>query len=124
MSDGFLRQARINFFCCLVQSGKDPDAFAKRLCDLGKYHAHNIHSWEGGSCDFHSEKRCTCGNCEEDEVECEGREYATKNPLTCPLHAQSVILEQHGHMMSYTLSLVRVTNLCEGSHNVLIRLMC
>ena len=55
------------------------------FCDLGKYHARNIHSWEGGSCDFHSEKRCTCGNCEEDEVECEGREYATKNPLTCPL---------------------------------------
>ena len=62
-----------------MQSGKDPEAFAKRLCDLGKYHARNIHSWEGGSCDFHSEKRCTCGNCEEDEVECEGREYATKN---------------------------------------------
>ena len=54
MSDGFLRQARINFFCCLVQSGKDPDAFAKWLCDLGKTHARNIHSWEGGSCDFQS----------------------------------------------------------------------
>ena len=66
MSDGFLRQARINFFCCLVQSGKDPNAFAKRLCDLGKYHARNIHNWEGGRCDFHSEKRCTCGTCEED----------------------------------------------------------
>ena len=28
MSEGFVRQARINSFCCLVQSGKDPDLFA------------------------------------------------------------------------------------------------
>ena len=75
-----------------MQSGKDPDAFAKRLCDLGKYHAHNIHSWEGVAVIF-IVKRCTCGNCEEDEVECEGREYATKNPLTCPLHALAYEIE-------------------------------
>ena len=126
MSDGFLRQARINFFCCLVQSGKDPDAFAKRLCDLGKYHARNIHSWKGGSCDFHSEKRCTCGNCEEDEVECDGREYATKNPLTCPLHALAYEIEcniraARSHNVIHPELGKGHSNLCEGSHNVLIR---
>ena len=25
------------------------------LCDLGKYHGRNIHNWDGGNCDFHSE---------------------------------------------------------------------
>ena len=127
MSDGFLRQARINFFCCLVQSGKDPDAFAKRLCDLGKYHARNIHNWEGGSCDFHSERKCTCGSCEEDEVECEGREYATKNPLTCPLHALAYEIEcntraaRSHNVIHPELGKGHSSNLCEGSHNVLIR---
>ena len=56
MSDGFLRQARINFFCCLVHSGKDPDLFAECLRNLGRYHARNIHQWDGGNCDFHSLK--------------------------------------------------------------------
>ena len=126
MSDGFLRQARINFFCCLVQSGKNPDAFGNRLCELGRYHARNIHNWEGGSCDFHSEKRCTCNNCEEDEIECEGREYATKNPITCPLHALAYEIEcnnraAQSHNVIHPELGKDHSNLCEGSHNVLIR---
>ena len=59
LSDKFIKQARINFFCCLVHSG---DSFEKKLCNLGKYHARNIHQWEGGSCDFHSLKTCVCSN--------------------------------------------------------------
>ena len=35
MSEGFLRQAYINFVCCLV-------------------HVRNIHQWDGGNCDFHN----------------------------------------------------------------------
>ena len=89
MSDGFLRQARINF-CCLVQAGKDPDAFAKRLCDLGKYH----------------------------KVECEG---ATKNPLTCPLHALAYEIEcniraARAHNVIHPELGKGHSNLCEGSH--------
>ena len=38
-------------------------------------------------------KRCTCGTCEEDKVVCEGREYATKNPLSCPLLALAYEIE-------------------------------
>ena len=57
------RQGHINFFCCFVDSDKDPDCFEKKLCKLGKYHACNIHQWEGGSCDFHSLKACVCKQC-------------------------------------------------------------
>ena len=49
LSDKFITQAHINFYCCLVQSGKDPYSFEKKLCNLGKYHACNIHQWEDGS---------------------------------------------------------------------------
>ena len=58
LSDRFIRQARINFYCCLVHSGKDPDSFKKKLCNLGKYHARNIHQWEGGTCDLAYEIEC------------------------------------------------------------------
>lgn len=50
-----------------VQRG---DAFAKWLCDLGKYHACDIHQWtdeedEAYSCDFHNLVSCTCGECDD-----------------------------------------------------------
>ena len=65
-------------------------------------------------------KRCSCGSCEEDEVKCDGREYTTKNPLTCPIHALamrlSVTIEQHSHVTSHTLSLVRATLTCVRHH--------
>ena len=126
MSDRFLRQACINFFCCIVQSGKNPDAFAKRLREAGKYHARNVHSWEGGSCDFHSEKRCICGSCEEDDVKCEGKEYTTKHPLTCPLHALAYEIEcntraAQAHDIIHPELGKGHSNLCEASHNVLVR---
>ena len=85
MSKAFLKEARTNFYYCLVQAGTDPQALASSLNDLGRYHARNVHSWEGGHCDFHQSLSCTCGNCNKDgEVQCEGREYHTKNPFPCP----------------------------------------
>ena len=116
----------VSVFCCLVQSERDPDAFAKWLREPGKYHACNVHSWQGGSCDFHSEKRCSCGSCEEDEVKCDGREYTTKNPLTCPLHALAYEIECNNRA-AQSCNIIHPelgkghSNLCEASHNVLIK---
>ena len=78
------RQGHINFFCCFVDSDKDPDCFEKKLCKLGKYHACNIQQWEGGSCDFHSLKACVCKQCDDDDdkLTCGGKLYATKNALS------------------------------------------
>ena len=125
MSDGFLRQP-VSIFSAALCTENDPDAFAKRLRELGKYHARNVHSWQGGSCDFHSERRCSCGSCEEDEIKCEGREYATKNQLTCPLHALAYEIEcnnraAQSHSIIHPELGKGHSNLCEASHNVLIR---
>ena len=127
LSDKFIKQARINFFCCLVHSGKDPDSFEKKLCNLGKYHAHNIHQCGGGSCDFHSLKTCVCKQCDEDdEVTCDGNLYSTKNPLTCPLHSLAYEIEcveraSRAHELIHPVLGRGHSNLPEASHNVLVR---
>ena len=94
-----LDKARINFFCCLVDSD----------IELCKYHARNIHQWEGGSCDFHSLKTCICKQCDEDdELICDSTLYATKNPLTCPLHGLAYEIEcderaSHAHELIHPI---------------------
>ena len=125
-SQAFITQVRVNFFCVLSQSGKDPRLFETRLKLLGKYHARNIHSWSNGKCDFHSLKLCTCGECEEDDVQCEGEEYRTKHTLTCPFHALAYEIkcfnraEEADSIIHPELGRGH-SNYCEASHNVLVR---
>ena len=130
MSASFLAQARVNFFCCLVQAGTNPEAFARRLRNLGKYHARDIHEWtdeegEARSCDFHDLVSCTCGKCG-DEIHCEGKQYKTRNPLHCPFHALAFEIECDNRASQAT-ELIHPelgrghSNLPEASHNVLIR---
>lgn len=85
LSESFIKCARINHFCCLQQC-KDPAEYARRMRALGAYHVRNIHEWEGGQCGFHQMKVCTCKECNDDEVECEGTVYKTKNVVTCDFH--------------------------------------
>ena len=106
---------------------QDPDSFKKKLCNLGKYHARNIHQWEGGTCDFHSLKTCICKQYnEDDELTCDGKLYATKSPLTCPLHALAYEIECD-ERASRAYDLIHPvlgrghSNLPEASHNVLVR---
>ena len=44
---GHVSAAKRNLYCIMVQSGS-PDEFASRMESLGKYHARDIHEWEGG----------------------------------------------------------------------------
>ena len=128
LSKSFIKGARTNFFYCLLHGDatKDPKAFASRLTILGKYHARDIHSWHDGKCDFHSDVSCTCGNCEDDQVNCDGQEYHTKSPLTCPFHALAFEIEcesrasQAKHIIHPELGRGH-SNYPEASHNVLIR---
>lgn len=94
-SDTFIQSARRNLYCAISQCGNDANAFASRMRELGKYHSRDIHEWEGGQCDFHTLLICSCGNCEEDMLTCEGKEYHTAHVLTCPLHALAYEIECH-----------------------------
>ena len=47
MGKAFLTQARVNFFCCLVQAGTSPKVFAERLHELGRYHIMLVISMSG-----------------------------------------------------------------------------
>ena len=86
--DGFIESSKRNLFCAITQCGNDASKFAQRMMDLGKYHARGIHKWEDGECDFHPLRVCSCGNCSDDEdFKCNGKEYQSKHPLTCPLHS-------------------------------------
>ena len=93
---------------------------------LGKYHARDIHTWEDGQCDFQDKKKCSCGSCEEDDVQCEGEDYHSKNSLTCPFHALAYEVECHSRA-SQASQIIHPelgqghSNYPEASHNVLIR---
>ena len=67
----FLRQARINFFCALLEAGNSPEKFSRIMLQLGSYHGRDIHQWPEGQCEFHEKILCSCGQCE-DSVCCEG----------------------------------------------------
>ncbi|XP_078659362.1 uncharacterized protein LOC144910220 [Branchiostoma floridae x Branchiostoma belcheri] len=138
ISDAFIRQARINFFCCIVQADKDPDALKERLSNLGKYHARDVHSWKDRetkkvkSCDFHPAKCCSCKKCKtkakHEEPLCgKGTKYKSRNALTCPLHSLMYEIEtdRRAEQAKYIIhpELGRGnSNLPEASHNVMLRL--
>ena len=89
-TDAFIQRAKRNLFCAITQCGNTASVFAERMCNLnlGKYHSRGIHRWEGGQCEFYPLRVCSCGNCEsENDFECSGKEYASKNILSCELHA-------------------------------------
>ena len=87
LGDSFLTNARINHFCCLQQCD-NPQEYARRMRALGQYHCRDIHEWgDGEECGFHEQTKCSCKNCDEDEVlQCQGKPYKTKTPLTCEYH--------------------------------------
>lgn len=78
LSDAFIKGARINHFCCLQQC-TNPDEYQSRMRYLAQYHVRDIHKWEnGGECDFHPTKNCTCKGCDHDqELKCAGTPYHT-----------------------------------------------
>lgn len=126
LSDDFIRKAGSNFFKCLVEAGKDPDKFSSLLTNLGAYHARDKHEWEGGHCDFHPLKVCSCGNCKTEPISCSGRPYKSTCVLSCPYHSYAYEWECLKYA-SQSQSLIHPaigrghSNQVEASHNVLIR---
>lgn len=89
LGDSFLTNARINHFCCLQQCD-NPQQYARRMRALAEYHVRDTHEWDDGevhTCGFHQNTVCSCNNCGEDEeLQCKGKPYKTKIPLTCDYH--------------------------------------
>ena len=89
ITEGFIRSASINHFLVCLQAEMNASVYASRMRELGKYHArgiHGIHTWENGFCSFYPHSICSCGKCDED-LNCEGKPYESKNVITCPLHS-------------------------------------
>ena len=94
LGDSFVTNARVNHFCCLQQCN-DPQEYARRMRALGSYHCRDIHEWgDGEVCGFHPKLICSCGKCDEDEeMQCDGKPYKTKNILSCEHHQLAYQLE-------------------------------
>ena len=111
ISSQFITAARSKFFRALVDAGTKPEKFVTWMKILPR-HARAEHEWEDGKCD--SLTLCSCGQCGEGDVKCEGKVYKGRNVLTSPYHslAYQIECELKGckkHMMSFTLCLAEVT---------------
>ena len=88
-TNGFIKKARLNFSAIVNSVDCDKQAFADRLHSLAKYHAKNVHEWDEGKCFFHNLTVCDYGNCNKDDIKCEGKPYQTNTPFT--LHCRTVL---------------------------------
>ena len=82
----FISKAHTNFTSILMEA-QSQEEFVRRLEALPK-HARDVHEWEGGRCDFHPLRVCTCQKCSnQEEIKCEGKPYQTRMKLDCEFHA-------------------------------------
>ena len=73
----FISKAHTNFTSILMEA-QSQEEFVRRLEALPK-HARDVHEWEGGRCDFHPLRVCTCQKCSnQEEIKCEGKPYQTR----------------------------------------------
>ena len=93
LTDKFIESARRNLFCAISQCGNSAQIFAQCMVHLGQYHARGVHIWEDGECDFHPAVVCTCGRCQNNELQYQGKPYQSSNVLTCPLHSLAYEIE-------------------------------
>ena len=70
----FISKAHTNFTSILMEA-QSQEEFVKRLQALPK-HARDEHQWEGGRCEFHPLRVCTCKACDDPEqIKCKGELY-------------------------------------------------
>ena len=121
----FVSKSKANFNQCLHNVGESRELFQSRMQSLGKYHGKNKHTWEGGQCDFHPLKLCTCGDCNKENILCQGKEYSSY-ALTCPFHSLAYEIEC-ANIASLANQIVHPelgignTHQLESSHSVLTK---
>ena len=125
LTAAFISKAHTNFTSILMEA-QSQEEFAKRLEALPK-HACNIHEWEGGRCDFHPLRVCTCKKCSDlEQIKCKGEPYKTRLRLDCAFHALLYEIEcteraKQASKLVHPVLKRGHSNAVEASHNVLIR---
>ena len=121
----FISRAHTNFTSILM-AAQSEEEFVKRLEALPK-HARDVHEWEGGRCEFHPLRVCTCKKCaDSEEIKCIGKAYKTRVKLDCEFHALLYEIEcmERAKLASQLVHPILKrghSNAVEASHNVLIR---
>ena len=121
----FISRAHTNFTSILM-AAQSEEEFVKRLEALPK-HARDVHEWEGGRCEFHPLRVCTCKKCgDSGEIQCEGKAYKTRVKLDCEFHALLYEIEcmeraKLARQLVHPILKRGHSNAVEASHNVLIR---
>ena len=121
----FISRAHTNFTSILM-AAQSKEEFVKRLEALPK-HARDVHEWEGGRCEFHPLRVCTCKKCaDSEEIKCIGKAYKTRVKLDCEFHALLYEIEcmERAKLASQLVHPILKrghSNAVEASHNVLIR---
>ena len=125
MSKHLIERARINFSLILSKS-QSAEEFAAKMRALAR-HASDEHEWDGGRCDFHLPRVCSCNLCDDEEnLQCEGKDYHTRCLLSCPIHSLAYEVECHERAQMFE-QLIHPTlkrghsNWLEASHSVFIR---
>ena len=125
MTDAFCQRARNNF-SNILSSSDSPQEFSERLLNM-VHHVQGVHKWEGGQCQFHALRVCSCNKCpDKNQPQCEGKDYTTREVLTCPLHLLVYKIECHvrAQMASKLIHPILKrghSNWLESSHNVIMR---
>ena len=125
LSATFIGRAVLNHAAALVQSGTDHESYATAMRDLGMHHARDIHEWgDSGQCCFHPLMKCSCGECDGDDLRCPGKPYRTRNALTCEFHAKAYEIEclqraRKSHQVIHPVLGRGHSNLPESSHHLM-----
>ena len=110
----------------ILMEAQSQEEFVRRVKAL-PYHARDIHEWEGGRCDFHPLRVCTCKKCDKKGlIECDGKPYKTRMKLDCEFHALLYEIEcteraAQASKLVHPILKRGHSNAVEASHNVLIR---
>ena len=118
-----LCQRARNNFSNILSSSENAAEFSERLQAL-VYHVQDIHEWEGGQCQFHALTVCSCGSCmDKNEPQCQGKDYHTREVLSCPFHLLVYKIECHfrAKMADQLVEKRGHSNWLESSHNIFIR---
>jgi hypothetical protein len=125
LSAAFISKAHTNFTSILMEA-QSQEEFVQHVEALAK-HARDVHEWEGGRCDFHPLRVCTCQKCEDKEnIKCTGKPYKTRLRLDCEFHALLYEIEcteraAQASKLVHPILKRGHSNAVEASHNVLIR---